>query len=103
MIYFNAEIIVMDAKPSAKAMTHIMACVKENKCLCGCGKPMLKLGLAQNCYYRWRSLRMKLATKAKRAAYDAKLIRIGRLLPGSMIVQLRRRSVFDSVASEIGE
>jgi hypothetical protein len=101
MIQFNtSELIVMDAKPSPKVMKRVLDFVMENKCLCGCGKPMLKLGLSQNCYYAYRKARQTLP-KNKRVSYDAKLIRLGKRLPNLAIIELRNRSVFDAVASEV--
>jgi hypothetical protein len=99
VIAFN-EIVVMDAKPTPKAAKHVAECVAKNECVCGCGKPILKRGLAANCYYAWRQGRAKQATKKDKAVYDAKLIRMGRLLCEQAIRSLKRKTVFDRVAEE---
>ncbi len=96
---FN-EVIVIDARPSSKAARHIADCVAKNECICGCGRPILKRGLAANCYYAWRRARARLRTTKDQAAFDARLIRIGRLLAEQCIRSLRRKTVFDRVAEE---
>lgn len=92
----------MDAKPTAKAQRWVEQCITANLCLCGCGKKPIKRGLAQNCYYAWRSNRSKLADAEKQAAYDARLIRSGRLLVPSAARAVKRNSVFTQVAAEVG-
>jgi hypothetical protein len=99
MIY--GKIVVMDAKPTPKAKKWILRCVALNVCVCGCGKPQLKRGLAQNCYYAWYAQREALGTAEKQAAYDARLIRGGKLLAPGSARQLRRSDVFAKAAAEV--
>lgn len=94
------EIVVMAAEPTPKAKKHIAAKVKSGKCLC-CDKPALKRGLCHQCYYLWRTTRRGLGSAAKRAAYDSKLIRIGRLLAAQAVRAFKSESVFSKAADEV--
>lgn len=97
---FN-EIVVMQSEPTPKAKKHILAKVQSGKCLC-CDKPALKRGLCYQCYYVWRNTRRALPTAAKRAAYDSKLIRIGRLLAAQAVRAFKSKgSVFSKAAEEV--
>lgn len=100
MIQFN-EIVILDAKPTPKAERHIQQCVDENVCLCGCGQPMLKRGLAANCYYAWKQEMNALPTKSARAKYCAALIKRGRLLAEQAIRKYRKKNIFSRVAKEV--
>lgn len=95
------EIIVMAASPSPKAQKHIAERVSKKQCLC-CDKPLLKRGLCYQCYYKWRTARQALSSMTKRAAYDAKLIRIGKLLAAQDIRQFKDSSVFSQASKEVG-
>jgi hypothetical protein len=97
---FN-EIVVMSATPTPKAARHVAERVSKGQCLC-CDEPAIKRGLGQSCYYAWMANRRKLNTPTKRAAYDAKLIRIGRLLAPQAVRSIRDRSVFGRTSSEVG-
>lgn len=94
------EIVVMSALPTPKARKHILQRVAVSQCLC-CPNPMLKRGLCYQCYYKWRIRRMGLPGATKKAAYDSKLIRCGRLLSQQSIREFKNQSVFDDVASEV--
>jgi len=100
VIYQN-KIVVMDAKPTSKALKHIEQCVAANVCLCGCGQPATRRGLAQRCYYAWWSNKAKLDAVAA-AEYDARLIRTGRLLAAGRVRQHRRVTLFSKTAREVG-
>lgn len=95
------EIIVMSAKPTPKAAKHIAQRIAKKQCLC-CEKPLLKRGLCHQCYYRWMTRRRDLPTGAKRAAYDAKLIRCGRLLASGAVRRVKDNSVFAQAQREVG-
>lgn len=98
MNYRDTEVIVLDTKLTPKAKKHVAECVEKRICLCGCGKPILKRGLAANCYYAWR--RVKAGMKKSEAAhYDAGLIRRGLLLAAQGIRAIRNTTVFDKAAS----
>jgi len=91
----------MQAHPTTKARKHIQERVDKKQCLC-CPKPSLKRGLCHQCYYVWRKERQTLPDAAKKAAYDAKLIRMGRLLKGWAVCDYKSKSVFAAAAAEIG-
>jgi hypothetical protein len=95
------KIVVMDAKPGRKAANWVLKCVTAGVCVCGCGAKQFKRGLAQNCYYAWRSTRERLGSAEKQAAYDSKLIRGGRLLVAGGAHQLKRQTVFSQAAAEV--
>jgi hypothetical protein len=95
------KIVVMDAKPGRKAAKWVLKCVTANVCLCGCGKQQFKRGLSQNCYYAWRSTRERLGEAEKQAAYDARLIRGGRLLVAGGAQQIKKQTVFSQAAAEV--
>lgn len=67
-----------DVQTTAKTRKRIAERIGSQQCLC-CDKPMLKRGLCYQCYYQWRKHRLSLP-KAKRAEFDAGLIRRGHLL-----------------------
>lgn len=94
------EIYIMPAKPNAKARKHITACVAEGRCLC-CQNKALKRGLCHKCYYLWGQNRQKLGTASKRAEYDAKLVRVGKLLLPQAVREYKAKDVFSSAASEV--
>lgn len=94
----EGEIWFMDAKAVGKAKKHVQNCVGLNVCLCGCGRPAVRRGLAQNCYYAWWSTRRKLS-RAQQVRYDAKLIRQGKLLAAHSVVELKQNSVFTQAAT----
>lgn len=94
------EIIVMSAIPSSKASKHIAERVSKKQCLC-CDKPLLKRGLCHQCYYKWMTNRRKLPSAVKRASYDAKLIRCGKLLAAQAVREVRDRSVFGQASKEV--
>lgn len=97
------SLIAMDVTPTPKAKKHIQEKVSAGKCLC-CDKPLLKRGLCYQCYYKWRRVRSELQTKTKQAEFDAKLIRIGRLLGTQDVRNYKedRSSVFESTAKGLG-
>lgn len=97
---FEQMIFVMDAKPTPKAMKRIAECVESNKCLCGCGRPMWKRGLARVCYYAWWKNRLAIPTEKARTAYDAGLIRRGLLLMQQGIRKFKDKSVFAKAAKD---
>lgn len=94
------EIVVMNAEPTPKAIKHIQAKVAKSECLC-CSNIALKRGLCHQCYYKWRTIRAKLSSASKRAAYDSRLIRLGRLLVEQGVRRFKKTSVFSSVADEL--
>jgi hypothetical protein len=94
------EIVVMQANPTPKARKHIQVKVDKKQCLC-CEKPSLKRGLCYQCYYDWSKTRKSLGSATKRAAFDAKLIRAGKLLKEQAIREFKNKSVFDVAAAEI--
>ncbi len=97
----------MDANATKKSKAWIAACIEQNACLCGCGeketptKPF-KRGLCSKCYYDWRTTRAALGNDQKRAAYDASLIRMGKLLAPQSARKLKSASVFSKAAAEVG-
>lgn len=95
------EIVVMQAQPTPKAKKHIQAKVEAGKCLC-CARPSLKRGLCYQCYYLWRTTRNGLGSAAKRATFDSKLIRIGRLLAPQAVRGYKSRNVFSQAAEDVG-
>lgn len=104
---FIREIVVMDANATKKSKAWVTTCIEQNVCLCGCGeketptKPF-KRGLCSKCYYDWRTTRAALGTDRKRAAYDASLIRMGKLLAPQSVRNLKSQSVFSKAAAEVG-
>jgi hypothetical protein len=94
------EIVVMQAEPTPKAKKHIAARVAAGKCLC-CENPALKRGLCYQCYYKWRNARNTLGTAAKKAAFDSKLIRLGKLLHQQAVRAFKACNVFASAAEEL--
>lgn len=97
---FQQVIIVMDARPTPKAEKRIKELVAANKCLCGCGKPQWKRGLARVCYYTWQTERASLKNAQERGAFDARLVRRGLLLLAQAVRAYKRPNVFAKVASE---
>jgi hypothetical protein len=93
----SIEVIVLDLKLSPKARKRVAEHVQAKTCLCGCGKPILKRGLAANCYYAWRRVRSTMS-KQEAAAYDANLIRKGFLLAAQQVRRIIASTVFDKVA-----
>lgn len=94
------EIFVVDATPTTKAKRHIDACISKGVCLCGCGKPAVRRGLANPCYYAFYR---ELGAMGKRAAarYLARLIRDGHVLASGEINKLKRRdNIFARAATE---
>lgn len=94
------EIIVMAANPTPKAGKHIAARVAAGQCLC-CDKPLLKRGLCHRCYYAWMVNRRKLDSATKRAAYDARLIRAGKLLAPQAVRAIKDQTVFGQASRDI--
>lgn len=94
------EIVVMSANPTPKAKKHVSARVAKGLCLC-CESPSLKRGLCYRCYYAWITCRKKLPNATKRAAYDSRLIRCGKLLASQAIRAIRDRSVFGQASKEV--
>lgn len=94
------EIFIMSAEPNSKARKHITECVAASKCLC-CEEKALKRGLCHRCYYKWDQNRKKLGSDAKRAEYDAKLIRIGMLLHPQAVRGYKAKNAFSSIADEV--
>lgn len=90
----------MSAEPNSKARKHITECVAASKCLCCEGKA-LKRGLCHRCYYKWNLNRGKLSSNAKRAEYDAKLIRMGLLLHPQAVRTYKAKNAFSSIADEV--
>jgi hypothetical protein len=97
MNYPDTEVIVLDTKLTPKAKKHVQECVEKGVCLCGCGKPILKRGLAANCYYAWRRVKAGMK-KAEAAHFDAGLIRRGLLLSAQAIRAMKHSTVFDRAA-----
>lgn len=95
------EIVVMSATPTPKASRHVAERVTKGQCVC-CERPQLKRGLCHKCYYAWMVNRRKLDSAAKRASYDAKLIRMGKLLAPQAVRAIRDRSVFGRTSREVG-
>lgn len=98
------EIVTVDAKPTAKALDHIRARLAKGECI-GCkanpGKAKRR-GLCDPCYEAWRSARIRLATPRLQAAFDARLIRMGRLLMAQGVRVFNGvRSVFQELAEEV--
>lgn len=94
----SIEVIVLDTKLTSKVKSRVQERVTAGTCLCGCGKPILKRGLAANCYYAWRRVRSGMK-KSEAAQYDASLIRRGLLLAVQGIRALRNATVFDKAAN----
>lgn len=90
----------MSAEPNSKAKKHIAECVSAGKCLC-CEERALKRGLCHKCYYKWNLNRSKLTSDAKRAEYDSKLIRIGKLLHPQAVRAYKAKDAFSSIADEV--
>lgn len=88
---FQQVVVVMDAQPGPKAIRRIEEYARQNKCLCGCGRPMWRRGLSRVCYYDWENDLAQLPDEAARATYNAKLIRTGRLLVQWWIRKFKRR------------
>jgi hypothetical protein len=92
----------MVASPTPRAKKHVAECVANKVCLCGCGRPAVKRGLAEKCYNAFMYLKRKLGTRQKAAVYESNLIRAGRLLPSHAICGLNRKaSVFSKAADEV--
>ncbi len=96
----SGEIFIMLAKPSSKARKHIETCVADGKCLC-CERKALKRGLCYKCYYLWNQNRQRLGSAAKKAEYDSKLIRLGKLLPAQAVRNYKAKDAFSSAADEV--
>ena len=94
------EIFFMAINIGAKAKRYVEERVKAGKCLC-CENPALKRGLCHQCYYKWRSLRLAIGSQAKRASYDARLIRAGKLLAPQAVREIRASSPFSQAAAEV--
>lgn len=96
-----AEIFVVDATPGPKAQKHIDECVKQNVCLCGCGRVARRRGLADRCYYAFNRAMISLPKK-EAAKYEAGLIRKGLVLAAGMHARIKRRiNVYARTADEI--
>lgn len=96
------SLIAMDVTPAPKAKKHIQERVNAGKCLC-CNNDSLKRGLCHQCYYKWRRVRALIGTKTKQVEYDAKLIRMGRLLAAQDVRNYKsdRATVFESTAKSL--
>lgn len=94
------EIIVMSANPTPRAHKHIATRVANGQCLC-CENLHLKRGLCHRCYYAWMVNRRKLESATKRAAYDARLIRAGKLLAPQAVRAIKDQSVFGQASRDI--
>ena len=93
------EIVVMAAEAVGKAKKLVQERVSAGKCLC-CSNPALKRGLCYQCYYKWRVARATLGNATAQAAFDAKLIRIGKLLHPQAVRGLKIENVFAALASK---
>ena len=91
------EIVVMAAEAIGKFKKKVQERVSSGKCLC-CEKPALKRGLCYQCYYKWRTVRVTLGSASKQASFDAKLIRIGKLLHPQAVRDIKSRNIFAEVA-----
>ena len=91
--------MVSDAKPTKRIAAEVQARVASGKCLC-CDKTGRRRGLCDTCYHSWYMNRMRMDAQ-NAAAFDARLIRAGRLLPAGTSRRLRRQNVFDRFASQI--
>jgi hypothetical protein len=91
------EIVVMAAEAIGKAKKRVEDRVSAGKCLC-CENQALKRGLCHQCYYKWRTVRSSLGSAAKQAAFDSKLIRMGKLLHPQAVRDIKSGNVFAEVA-----
>lgn len=72
------EIFVLDVSVAMNARREVKDRVQRGVCLC-CNKPAKKRGLCTQCYNAFSYLAGRMSYK-DRAAYEAKLIRQGKLL-----------------------
>lgn len=96
------EIFIVDAQPTPKAQKHIDECMGQGVCLCGCGRPAKRRGLADPCYYTFnRAFNSMPPKQAKK--YEASLMRRGLILANGLARRIKRRleSVFVKAADEI--
>lgn len=72
-------VMIVDAKPKPSVKGHVEECRRKGICLVS-GKPAFKRGLSMIEYSRFRTALMELP-RGERDAFEAKLIRQGKLLP----------------------
>lgn len=94
----EALIMVLDSRASNKVTEAVRKRVVAKKCLC-CETDAVKRGLCQKCYTEWRTTRMAMSN-SQRARYDAKLIRIGKLLSAYGRKEYVNQSIFSRIAKE---
>lgn len=97
MNYRDVEVLVLDTRMTAKTRKHVQDCVAKGVCLCGCGKPATRRGLANNCYYAYRRV-VQSMNKSDAARYTADLIKRGLLLAVQGVRVIKRNTPFDRVA-----
>lgn len=95
-----SEIVIMVAQTSAKMKPVVKERIIKQKCLC-CDSSLLKRGLCFKCYYKWRKARAALGSEAKRATFDAKLIKAGKLLAPQAVRALKTEDLFQSAAKQV--
>lgn len=97
------EIFFMEVQRSRAAEAAVRDRVLAGKCVCGCGRDSgehAKLGLSRTCYYQHREAKKGLSRR-KAAAYDAKLMREGKLLGPHEVRRIKRTTVFDEAVRAV--
>jgi hypothetical protein len=95
----ESVLVVTEAKAVPRVVRKVRAAVVSGKCLT-CHRKAKRRGACDLCYSRYylQAIRM---TPTKRAAYEARLIRCGELLPAQAVRSIRRDDTFAKRASDL--
>lgn len=96
-------IMVLECRASNRVKSRVAERMKDGTCLgqridkSECTEKARCRGLCTKCGRRWRSLRVRMSPSAA-AAFDARLIRAGRLLPALEVLKFKDQSCYRRMA-----
>lgn len=100
---------MVDAERTQAAESHVKCRLKDGKCVACTGTPEdplrehKKRGLCDRCHARWLRNRAKAGNRQKRGAFDAMLIRQGKLLHEHEIRTLTNHDAFSDALEAISK
>lgn len=86
-------VVVEIQKAAPKIQKRVNEAVQVGTCLECRERSMEKRGLCSRCYQRWYLVRVRLAP-SRQASFDARLIRLGKLLPQQGARRIKQNNSF---------
>lgn len=93
---YGMTVMIVDVKPRPSVRQHVQECRDKNVCLL-CGKPAEKRGLCLPEYGQYRVALMELPL-VERPAFEARMIREGKLLPSRQGQRIDQPNTFRAEA-----